>query len=189
MTLHSESTGLKMNCKNWGSKIRMTKIAFCGLAGIGSFMASNLARHGYSVTGWNPTLDLAIVREAAAAEVDVVSSLAEAVQDADYIFVRVNDVNVEDFLLQDGGIADYAKPNALIIECSLGTYAISELAQKVQARNLRLIKAEIAEDYIAADRGDLIMTVKGNPTWFEECQFLFNVISKTVNYCQDLTSC
>lgn len=163
----------------------MIKIAFCGLGFFGSPMASNLARHGYSVTGWHHPLDLSLVRKAAAAEVHVVSSLAEAVKEADYIFTCINDIQIEELILEEGGIADHAKSNALTIDCGVETYPVTPFAQQVQERNLRLIKAEISGTRAAADQGELTINVKGNHQWIQECWALFNVMATTIKVDQN----
>ena len=84
---------------------------------MGGAMAANLARGGYSVKAWNRTPNRPGAEVAASAGATVVSSIREAVKAADIIFTCVGDVpDVEEVILETGGVAESAKPGALVID-------------------------------------------------------------------------
>jgi 3-hydroxyisobutyrate dehydrogenase len=160
-------------------------VAFIGLGVMGSPMASNLVRGGYTVKGWNRTRNRALVKQAAAAGVILVSTIAEAVQDADTICICVSDVaDVQDVLFQPGGIAEHAPPNSLIIDFStIGATAAQEIAQKLAAQGLRFLDAPISGGDVGAQQGTLTIMVGGDETDFAEAKPLFETMGKNIVYC------
>lgn len=165
-------------------------IAFIGLGTMGSPMASNLARNGYTVKAWNRTQDRPLVRQAAAAEVTITNTIAEAVQDADYIFICVSDVkDVESVLFRKDGIADNAKPNAVIMDFStIGATAVREMADKLKARNLRFMDAPVSGGDVGAQNGTLTIMVGGDKADFEECLPYLQAMGKSITYCGEVGS-
>ncbi|HEY9706174.1 MAG TPA: NAD(P)-binding domain-containing protein, partial [Allocoleopsis sp.] len=81
-------------------------IAFIGLGVMGSAMASNIVRGGYDVKGWNRSSDRVLVKLASENGVKLFSTIAETVQNADYIFTCVSDVkDVESVIFAPNAIA------------------------------------------------------------------------------------
>ena len=162
------------------------KVAFIGVGGVmGSPMASNLARANYKVNGWNRTQNRPKVREAAEAGVKVVSTIAEAVKDADYIFICVSDVeDVKEVIFGEGGIAANAKPNALIVDFStIGTTAACEIAAQLQSYQLRFMDAPVSGGDIGAQKGTLTIMVGGDKADFEQCLPLLEIMGKKIVHC------
>ncbi|MFN2426711.1 MAG: NAD(P)-dependent oxidoreductase [Candidatus Binatia bacterium] len=82
------------------------QIAFLGLGTMGGPMASNLARSGFDVRGWNRTPDRPSALEAEVAGVQVVSKLADAIAGAKVIALCVGDLaDVEEVLFGAAGVA------------------------------------------------------------------------------------
>ena len=94
----------------------MKKAAWIGTGVMGSQQAGHLAKAGYTVTAYTRRYEkLLPLKE----EFGLVPchTIAEAVQDADYIFVMVGyPKDVEEVFLSQGGILDSAKKGAIAVD-------------------------------------------------------------------------
>ncbi len=165
--------------------MNVSKIAFFGLGVMGSPMAQNLTKHGYPTVGYNRTPDRPSVLEAAKAGVQVVPSIAEAAENADIIFTCVGDEqDVHHLILGQGGIAEYAKPKALIIDCStIGMTAACELATTLKGQGLRFLDAPVTGGDIGAINGTLTIMVGGDISDFEQALPVLKTIGQKIVHC------
>lgn len=164
----------------------MTKnVAFIGLGVMGSAMASNLVKGGYPVTAWNRTPHRPLVAKAAEAGVAIAPTIREAVGDADYIFTCVSDIpDVKAVIFDQGGIAENAQSNALIVDFStIGTSAACEIARLLEPYNLRFMDAPISGGDIGARNGTLTIMVGGEKNDFEECLPLLETMGRKIVHC------
>lgn len=162
----------------------MGQIAFLGLDSISCHLASHLARAGYVVQGWNPILDCPFVLQAAAAEVNVLPTLADALDDADYIFIYVDDLTtLESLLFKQGGVIEQTKIKVLIVNLTpIRITAAREIAKLLTNRGVRFLNALISGEEADADSGHLTLLVRGNLADFNECYSRFQAIGETVIY-------
>lgn len=161
------------------------QVAFLGLGVMGGYMAANLARGGYSVKAWNRTPNRPGVEVAASAGAAVVLSIREAVEAADIIFSCVGDVpDVEEVILGTGGVSEFAKPGALVIDTStIGPDAARKIGAELKKHTLRFLDAPISGGDIGAKNGTLTIMVGGEPTDFEESKLVLEVLGKTIRLC------
>lgn len=161
------------------------QIAFLGLGVMGGYMAANLARGGYSVKAWNRTPNRPGIEVAASAGATVVSSIREAVEAADIIFSCVGDVpDVEEVILGSGGVAEFAKPGALVIDTStIGPNAARKIGEELKQHHLRFLDAPISGGDIGAKNGTLTIMVGGEPTDFEDSKPVLEVLGKMIRLC------
>lgn len=166
------------------------EVAFLGLGVMGGYMAANLARGGYSVKAWNRTFDRPSVEIALRAGATVLSSIREAVEAADVIFSCVGDVpDVEEVILGSGGVAESAKPHALVIDTStIGPDAARKIGGELKKHHLRFLDAPISGGDIGAKNGTLTIMVGGEPKDFEESKPLLDVLGKTIRLCGPIGS-
>lgn len=162
-------------------------VAFIGLGVMGSPMAGNLVKGGYTVKAWNRTPDRPLVHQAKAAGVAVVSTIAEAMQDADTTCICVSDVaDVKEVLFQAQGIADKAQANSLIIDFStIGATAAQEIAEKLSSQSLRFLDAPISGGDVGAQNGTLTIMVGGSEADFTEAKPLLETMGKNIIHCGD----
>lgn len=161
------------------------QIAFLGLGVMGAPMTANLARNGFSIKAWNRTPNRPGIDIAAEAGATIVSSIGEAVESADAIFTCLGDVpDVEAVLLQRGGVAEKAKPGAIVVDFStIGPNAVKKIAAQVEPRDIRFMDAPISGGDIGAVKGTLTIMVGGSEKDFEGCLPMFEAMGKTIRLC------
>lgn len=158
-------------------------IAFLGLGVMGGPMSANLAQKGLAVRAWNRTPNRPGGAIAAAAGVNVVSSLQSAVENAEIIFTCVGDVpDVEEVIL--GGVVKFAQPGALVVDMStIGSNAARKISAELQAHHLRFLDAPVSGGDIGAQKGTLTIMVGGEPADFAECEPYLAAMGKTIRLC------
>ncbi|AFY68569.1 2-hydroxy-3-oxopropionate reductase [Thalassoporum mexicanum PCC 7367] len=161
------------------------KVAFLGLGVMGAPMTINLAKAGYAVTAWNRTADRPHISEVEAAGAIIAPSIEAAIADADVIFLCLGDApDVEAVVLGDGGVAEFAKSEAMIVDTStIGVSAAKKIATELQKHNLRFLDAPISGGDIGAQKGTLTIMVGGSEADFEACMPLFSVLGKSIHWC------
>ncbi len=166
------------------------EIAFLGLGLMGAPMAANLAHQGYSVIAWNRNSDRPGIEIAQQGGATIVSSIAEAVANAEIILTCVGDVpDVKEVLLTDQGVINYARPNSLIVDMStIGSNAAKEIQTELNKRQLRFMDAPVSGGDIGAINGTLTIMVGGTPEDFAECKPLFEVMGKNIYLCGEVGS-
>ncbi len=161
------------------------KLAFLGLGVMGGPMAANLAKAGFSVTGWNRTPQRPGVETAAAAGVQIAPSLAQAAADAEVIFSCVSDVpDVEAVLLPPEGVAAFAPAGSLVVDTStIGPLAAQRVGQALAAKGLRFLDAPVSGGDVGAQKGTLTFMVGGEAGDFEACQPYFAAMGANIHLC------
>lgn len=165
-------------------------LAFLGMGVMGTPMTLNLLRAGYPVTVWNRSADSPNLLRVKSEGAVIAFSIKEAVRDADYIFTCVSDVpDIEAVLLGDAGVLHAAKANALIIDFStIGAPAARDIAQKLDAENLRFLDAPISGGDVGAENGTLTIMVGGDRPDFDEAQPYFQAMGKNIYHCGEVGS-
>lgn len=164
-------------------------IAFIGLGTMGSPMARNLVKAGYSVNGWNRTSDRPLVRAAIDQGVTGCDSIQAAVAQAEVICVCVGDVpDVEAVLFNPDGVVHHGKNNALIIDFSTIGTGVTAIAAQAQSHGFRFLDAPISGGDIGAQQGTLTIMVGGADADFQEARPLLGVLGKNIVHCGPLGS-
>src|SRR5438270_422400 len=138
------------------------KIGFVGLGAMGSRMAANLQKSGYSLVLFNRSRDKAApLVSAGALLADSPAALAAAVE---VLFTMLaHPAAVAEAALGEGGFLDRLRPGALWIDCSTVNPSFSrEMASAAQARKLRFLDAPVAGSRGPAAKGELVFFVGGN---------------------------
>ena len=134
-------------------------VAVLGLGAMGLPMATNLARHGATVRGYDiaqARLDLA-----SAAGVAPSAGARPAADGASVVLLAVrNQEQLLDALYGPDGIADALAPGAVVLLTStVGIDAVREVADRLAAAGLHLVDAPISGGPGRAGLGDLLVTV------------------------------
>jgi 3-hydroxyisobutyrate dehydrogenase len=160
----------------------MEKVAFLGLGTMGAAMAANLARAGFPVTAWNRTPGRA--PELADLGVEIAATPAAAVADAPIVVICVSDTpDVEAVLFGPDGVADAAREDTLIIDCS--TIAPSgswDFAARLRERGLRMVDAPVSGGSEGARNATLTIFVGGDERDVEHARPVLNALGRTITH-------
>ena len=154
----------------------MTSIGFIGLGIMGSPMARNLVRAGFSVTGFDLNADS--VAALAADGGKPAGSIAEAVRGADIVVTMLPaDQHVEAVVLGEDGVVAHLAPGALLIDFST---IRPETSQKIAKAWGRVLDAPVSGGQQGAIDGVLSIMVGGAPADFEAARPVFDAVGKVV---------
>jgi len=148
------------------------KIGFIGLGIMGSRMAANLQRYGYSLAVYN--------RTPAKAESllgpcgTFAESPAKLAEQVEIVFTMLaNPAAVEEAALGDNGFLDHLQPNALWVDCSSVDPSFSKkMATEAARRGVRFVDAPVTGSAVPAAEAKLVFWVGGEPPDLEAIRSL-----------------
>lgn len=161
----------------------LPKVAWIGLGIMGSPMAENLIKAGYSVTGF--TLEREKLDRLAANGGSVAPSIAEAVEGADVIVTMVPaSPQVEAIAYGEDGILENARKGALLIDMSSITPQTSiDLAEAAREKGVRVLDAPVSGGEAGAVEAVLSIMVGGEQADFDQAKPVFDVLGRTIVLC------
>ncbi|KOG45658.1 2-hydroxy-3-oxopropionate reductase, partial [Streptomyces decoyicus] len=161
----------------------LPKIAWIGLGIMGSPMAENLIKAGYTVTGY--TLEADKLERLAAAGGTTAASAAEAVTDADIIITMVPaSPHVEAIAYGPDGILAHARRGALLIDMSSITPQTSiDLAKAAADKGIRVLDAPVSGGEAGAVEAVLSIMVGGDQADFDAARPILEALGKTIVLC------
>lgn len=142
-----------------------SRIAFLGTGLMGCPMAVNLVAAGHETTVWNRTRGKTEpVRAAGAAVAD---TPADAVADADFVCIVLENGPVVEEVLFGSGAAAALKPGAVVIDLSsIPPATARDHARRLQSRGVRHLDAPVSGGPYGAEAGTLAIMVGGEPDAF-----------------------
>ncbi|MFJ3952022.1 2-hydroxy-3-oxopropionate reductase [Streptomyces libani] len=161
----------------------LPEIAWIGLGIMGSPMAENLIKAGYSVTGY--TLETDKLERLAKNGGHAAASIAEAVTDADVIITMVPaSPQVEAIAYGPDGILAHARRGALLIDMSSITPQTSiDLAHTAADKGIRVLDAPVSGGEAGAIEAVLSIMVGGEQSDFDAARPLLETLGKTIVRC------
>ena len=156
------------------------KIGFIGLGIMGSRMAANLQKHGYSLVVFNRT------RAKAQSLLDrggtFAKSPAKLAEQVDVLFTMLAHPDaVEQAALDPNGFLGHLKPNALWVDCSSVNPSFSKkMAAAAAARQVRFIDAPVTGSAPVAEEGKLVFWVGGDSTDLEAIRPLLQCMGSKI---------
>jgi 3-hydroxyisobutyrate dehydrogenase len=158
------------------------RIGFVGLGTMGAAMATNLAKAGFSVTGWNRTAE----RAAGLTEhgITLAATPGDAAAASDVVVVCVSDTpDVEAVIFGQDGIVTGARTGSLIIDCS--TIAPSgswDFAARLRERGLAMVDAPVSGGSEGAQKATLTIFVGGDAADVERARPVLAAMGKTITH-------
>lgn len=121
------------------------KVAWIGTGVMGSQQAGHLAKHGYTVSAYTHRYEKLLELQQQFGIIPC-KTIAEAVQDADYIFVMVGyPSDVKEVFCDRGGIFDSAKPGALAIDMTTSSPSLAQqLYEQGKEKGIRVMDAPVS---------------------------------------------
>jgi len=156
-------------------------VAFLGLGIMGRPMATNLVKAGHEVTVWNRTPGRDVDGAARA------STPAEAVKDKEAVWVCVSDtMAVQQVLFGTQGAAEGLSSGTIVVDSStIAPSASLGIMEGLQERGCEFLDAPMTGSKVAAESGQLIFMVGGNPANIERTEPLFRAMGKQVIHMGD----
>ncbi|MCK5902209.1 MAG: NAD(P)-dependent oxidoreductase [Cocleimonas sp.] len=161
------------------------KLSFLGLGVMGYPMAGHLADHGFDVTVYNRTTEVA-TKWLAQYKGKQAETPREAVQGADVILTCVgNDQDVRSLYYGDGkeqhGIFSTLDDDTLLIDHTTTSAELAvELAQVAQQHHSHFIDAPLSGGQIGAEKGCLTIMVGGQIAIFQRAKTILNCYAQAL---------
>lgn len=161
------------------------EIAFLGLGIMGSRMAANLVRAGYSLTVWNRSRDKTTALTALGAQ--RAETPAEAARDKDIVITMLSEPRaVEPVALGAQGFLDAMQSGALWMDASTVNPSFSHrMAAEAEKRGVRFLDAPVAGSKDPAEKGQLLFLVGGKEADLEQARPLMDVMGRAVIHAGD----
>lgn len=161
----------------------MAHIAWIGAGVMGRPMAGHLAAHGHTVSVYTRRFEtLAGVEEQL--RLHPCRTIAEAVRDAEYIFVMVGyPRDVEEVFTGPDGIFAHARPGALAVDMTTSSPALAQrLYELGREKGIRVMDAPVSGGDSGARNATLSIMAGGDAADFEEAAPLFACMGKSIHH-------
>ncbi len=156
------------------------RVAFLGLGIMGWPMAANLVKAGHEVTVWNRTpKDVPGAVTAA--------TPAEAVKGKEAVWICVSDTKaVQTVLFGQNGASQGLESGTVVVDSStISPSASLQFMEDLQERGCEFLDAPVTGSKIAAESGQLIFMIGGNPKNIERVEPLLRAMGKQVIHMGD----
>lgn len=161
----------------------MKNVAWIGTGVMGAQQAGHLVKNGYPVRAYNRTYEK-MTAQAQALGFTPCASIAEAVHDADVIFVMVGyPTDVEEVFCSVGGIFESAKRGALAIDMTTSSPALAQKLYELGGKKgIRVMDAPVSGGDSGARNATLSIMVGGDKSDFDEAMPLFACMGKNIRH-------
>ena len=161
-------------------------IGVIGLGNMGGAVASNLARIGHEVVGFD--LDARARERAANDGVAIVGSMVEAMDRAEVLITSLpNESVVRSVWLDEDGVASKARSGAFVLELStIARQTMLDVANRGRRNGLRVIDCPVSGSPAAAREGRLALIVGASREDYEEIRPLLDAMGNSVAHVGDV---
>jgi len=170
------NTGFGINQKGF----TMKKIGFIGLGIMGTPMAKNLLKAGYSLTVYDIVSDR--IDELVAAGAETGSSSKEVAAKSELVITMLpNSPEVKEAVLGADGVLDGAKPGTILVDMSsIAPAASKEVSEKANKKGVAVLDAPVSGGEPKAVDGTLAIMVGGPQKTFDEVKDILAVMGASV---------
>jgi 3-hydroxyisobutyrate dehydrogenase len=151
----------------------MANVGFIGLGNMGQPMATNLAKHGFSLVVHD--VDVARAAPLRRLGAEVADSAGAVATSADRTIVIVETTaQVEDVVAGERGLIRSAPPGHIVICMStIDPFAARRLGEQLAARGVAMLDAPVSGGTERAATGELSIIAGGDRSAFDACRDLF----------------
>lgn len=167
--------------------MQINTLAFIGLGVMGEPICRNMAiRSELPLRAYD--LRPEPLQRLAEVGVERASSIAEAVQDADVVFLSLpGGEQVCDVVLAAGGVAEHVRRGAIVVDTSTAPVDLTrQVARELAARGIGFADAPVARTRAAAEQGTLSIMVGASPDVFARIEPLLRHAASDVTHCGDV---
>ncbi len=154
------------------------KIGFIGLGIMGSRMADNIARTGFTLHIYNRTNSK--TEELAYDNVIVKKSPAMVASESDIVFTMLSTPDaVQEVVLSEDGLISGMSKGKVWVDCSTVNPSFSkQMAELCDSFGFNFLDAPVAGSLIPAEKGELVFLVGGKKGVVKYCDPLFKIMGK-----------
>lgn len=162
----------------------MKKVAWIGAGVMGQPMAGHLAAKGYDVSVYARKDEVLEKMRCDYGVENCYTSIAEAVKDAEVVFVMVGyPADVEEVFLGEGGLFDSVKPGTYIVDMTTSNPSLAvKLYEMGKEKGIHVLDAPVSGGDKGAQAGTLAIMVGGDEEDFEAVKPMFEAFGKSINY-------
>jgi len=162
-------------------QIARERVGFLGLGIMGSRMAANIARAGFSLTVWTHTPGKA-ERWAQEHDVSAAATPAEVARSSDILVSMVVDgEQVASVMLGEGGVIEAAREGLLAIDMStIGPSDARRVGAALSSRGVQMLDAPVTGSSPRAEEGTLTIMVGGPEREYERALALLEVMGSLI---------
>jgi len=159
------------------------KVGFIGLGNMGGPMARNLARGGFSVTGFD--INATALERAVKGGVTPADDAPSAATDADAVITMLPDTPDALACLTGAGTAlETMKPGGLVMEMStIAPAATDQIAAAARDAGLTFVDAPVGRGPAQSESAELLFMVGADDAALERARPLFDAMGDTVIHC------
>ncbi|HEY3302461.1 MAG TPA: NAD(P)-dependent oxidoreductase [Candidatus Binatia bacterium] len=158
----------------------MTKVGFIGLGNMGKPLATNIAQAGFDLMVYDRREQP--MKELAATGAKTAGSAADVGKHGEVIGLAVvDDEQVEEVTLGDGGLMSSAKPGTVIaVHSTIHPRTVRKLADILKAKGIGLVDAQMSGGSAGAKDKTLCFMVGGESPLFEKCRPVLEASGKHI---------
>jgi 2-hydroxy-3-oxopropionate reductase len=166
----------------------MEKIGFIGLGIMGSPMAKNLLKAGYSLTVYD--IVSGKIDEAVKAGAQAGSSNKDVAQKSDIVITMLpNSPEVKEAVLGADGVLDGARPGTILVDMSsIAPLASKEISQRAEEKGVVVLDAPVSGGEPKAVDGTLAIMVGGPQETFDKVKDILAIMGGSVTLVGEIGS-
>ena len=164
------------------------KIGFIGVGNMGTPMAVNLVKAGYSVLAYDVVPHG--VGQVVAAGGRAASSLAQVASESDVVVSMLpSPTEVEQVVYGPDGLLDQLRPGQTLIDMStIDPTVTRKVAADLESRGVTMLDAPVSGSTEGAKAGTLTIMVGGDPALLERFQPLLATMGRKIVHCGEIGS-
>lgn len=164
------------------ANLESTKVAFIGLGAMGTPMAQNIRKAGYSLSVYNR--DQSKTEPLAVQGCQVATSPVEAGREADFVVTMLaDDLAVQQIMMGENGVLKSMKPGSVYINMSTTSPELARSLETLGNRyNVAALSAPVMGSVKPATDGTLVILADGDKQAFEQAEPVLKTMGQTVHY-------
>jgi 3-hydroxyisobutyrate dehydrogenase len=161
------------------------EIGFIGLGRMGYHMARHVADAGHALTVYDMRPEAAEMLAAAAPNVRVAASIADAAREKELVFTSLpGPPEIEAIVLDEGGLLGSMRWGSTYVDLSTNSPTlVRRLAAELAARGITMLDAPVSGGVDGAEAGTLSVMVGGDEAAFERLRPVLSTIGTKLFYC------
>lgn len=160
----------------------MKKAGVIGIGNMGSGLAKNLIKSGFTTSGHD--IDPAKMQAFSAMGGQAANNAAEVGADADAVFVMVmNGAEVRDVIFGEQGLLTTLKPgSAIILTATINPAEVREVGERMADSGIHLIDTPVSGGYPGAQGGTLTLMLSAEKPVLEEFRPVLEAVSGSIHH-------